>query len=409
MAKLNRLNALTVQRATKPGLLLDGGGLALQISKSGSKSWVFRYTLNKRTRMMGLGPITTVTLIEARDKAAEYRKQLQSGVDPLEAKNDRRQKKDLESLKLITFDECAHSYIESHKSGWKHQKHAVQWRASLKNYASPIIGHLPVQSIDTKLVMAVLQPIWHSKTETASRVRSRMELILAWAKVRGYRDGESPAQWRNHLDKLLPAPNKVSKPKHFAALDFNKINEFISSLRKHNGVTPLALEFIILTASRSTEARLATWQEINFEESLWILPPIRMKAGVEHRVPLSHRAIEILKELKATSQNQYVFPNQTSGKPLSDMAILQLARRTGYNVTVHGFRSAFRDWASEKTSHSSEVCEAALAHTNRNKTESAYRRGDLLLKRRALMNDWAKYCGAPTGNGASVIERLKLF
>ncbi len=345
MAKLNRLNSLSIQRAKEPGLHLDGGGLGLQISKSGSKSWVYRYTINKRTRTMGLGALELVSLAEAREVATDCRKQLRDGLDPIDVRINSRQTKAIETLKAFSFDQCAQAYIDSHRPSWRNQKHGDQWTNTIRTYASPIIGNLPIQAIDTTLVMQVLEPIWSTKNETASRIRSRLELVLAWAKVRGYRSGENPALWRNHLDKLLPARSRVQKVKHFAALPFDEISIFMKALKDMDGISPRALEFLILTATRTSETLLACWQEFNLDECLWTIPGERMKAGVEHRVPLSARAIEILKGMREKSEGTFVFPGGRMGRPLSNVALLKVLERMGQEVTGHGFRSTFRDWA----------------------------------------------------------------
>lgn len=389
---MGKLNTFTVQRAIKPGLIGDGNGLYLQVSVGGSKSWIFRFTLHKRPRMMGLGSCDLLTLAEARMKANDCRKLLLDGKDPIESRiNDDAQKRQ-QAIRSITFDDCALKYIESHRASWRNVKHGDQWTNTLKTYASPVIGNLPIQMVNTSMVMQILEPIWSTKNETASRVRSRIELILAWAKVRGYRDGENPALWRNHLDKLLPARSRIAKVKHFAALSFEDISKFNRELRSNHGVSFRALEFLILTATRTSETLLATWKEFNFDESLWIIPGNRMKAGVEHRVPLSAPAVKILLEMQSISESEYVFPGGRRGRPLSNVALLKVIQKLGYEITGHGFRSTFRDWASERTNYPREVCEQALAHSIQDKVESAYRRGDLLLKRRALMNDWASYC-----------------
>ncbi len=404
MAKLNRLNALSVQRATRPGLLMDGGGLGLQISREGSKSWIFRFSLNKKTRTMGLGPINTISLASARELAFECRKQVKSGIDPIEARQRSRANSVAENLKIITFDQCAEAYISAHRVSWRNIKHGDQWTNTLKTYASPVIGRLPVQVVDTSLVMRILEPIWSTKNETASRVRSRIELVLAWATVRGYRSGQNPAIWRNHLDKLLPARARVQKVRHFAALPFEEIGEFMAKLRKEDGTGARALEFMILTASRTSETLKARMQEFNFDESIWTIPSERMKTGVEHRVPLSPRALAIALEMRAQVEGEFLFSGARKKRPLSNMALLKVIRRIGYKVTGHGFRSTFRDWAAERTNFSHEVCEQALAHTIRNKVESAYRRGDLLLKRQVLMTEWAKYCETSQQNVAQIIS-----
>ncbi len=393
---MGKLNSLTVQRSTKPGLLSDGEGLYLRIKSGGSKGWIFRYSIDKRPRSMGLGSIDLVSLSEARLKVYECRKLLLEGRDPIEARILDHAKKSADSAKAITFDECASKYIESQSSSWKNAKHAQQWSNTLQTYASPLVGNLSVSSVDTTLVMQILEPIWAAKNETASRVRSRLELVLAWATVRGYRSGENPATWRNHLDKLLPKRSRIQKVKHHTALPFDEIGGFIAKLRVREGVAAKALEFLILTATRTSETLNAEWTEIRLDEKLWIIPATRMKGGIEHRIPLSQRAIEILRSMQKTGERNYIFPGACANRPLSNVALLKVLERMKVDVVTHGFRSTFRDWASERTTFPREVCEQALAHTLRDKVESAYRRGDLLLKRTALMSEWAKYCDSGT-------------
>ncbi len=382
-----------------PGLFGDGGGLYLQVSKSCTKSWLFRFRLNGRSREMGLGSVAVVSPAEARLKAHECRKLLANGIDPVESRKSEAKRRCLEASRAMTFDECAAAYIDSQRAAWRCPKHTSQWINTLNTYASPIIGKMPVRAIDNALVMEILLPIWATKNETASRVRSRLELILAWATVRGYRDGVNPAIWRNQLDKQLPPRSRVQKVRHFAALPFEDIGSFISELQGREGTAARALEFMILTATRTGETLGARWSEFNFGQSLWIIPGERMKAGVEHRVPLSARAIEIIKQMECDEEGEFIFPGGRRGRPLSNVAMLKVIERMGFQVTGHGFRSTFRDWAAERTNFPREVCEQALAHTIQDKVESAYRRTDLLLKRRVLMNAWAEYCRQPLRAG----------
>ena len=294
---------------------------------------------------------------------------------------------DIAAAKLITFDEAARQFIESHQAGWKSDKHAGQWQATLSTYASPVFGKLPVRAVDTGLVMRVLKPLWSTKTETATRVRGRIEAVLSWAKVYGYREGENPAQWRGHLDHLLPKRSKVAEVEHHAALAYDALPDFMRDLRERDGVAALALEFTILTASRTSETLNATWAE--FDNALWIVPAERMKGGREHRVPLCERAIAIVREMETVKRGDYVFPGARRGRPLSNMAMTLALRRMGRgDLTVHGFRSTFRTWSAERTNYPREVVEAALAHVIGDKTEAAYQRGDLLEKRRRLMDAW---------------------
>jgi integrase len=319
-------------------------------------------------------------------------------LDPIDARKVERAQRALEAAKTLTFREAAAKYIASHQAGWKNPKHALLWKNTLATYAEPVMGDLSVQAIDTGLVLRVLEPIWRTKPETASRVRGRIEAILDWAKVRGLRQGENPTQWRGHLEHILPAKLKVRRVKHHAALPYAELPNFMATLRAQEGTGARALEFTILTVARTCETLGATWNEVNASERLWAVPPERMKAGKEHRVPLSARALAILNEAKSarTSESRFVFPGGRRGKPLSNMAMTTVLRRmVRDDVTVHGFRSTFRDWAAERTNFPSEVLEMALAHAVSDKVEAAYRRGDLLAKRHLLMAQWETYCTTP--------------
>ena len=405
---INKLSAVAVQKAKEPGYYGDGGGLWLQISKLGGKSWVFRFTLHGKAREMGLGPLRTISLAEARAKALQYRKAVADGRDPIEERRAEKARSKLETVKTKTFAECAKTYIEAHRAGWKNEKHAKQWTSTLETYAFPDLGPLPVAAIDTGLVLKVLEPIWYEKTETASRLRSRMEAILEWARVRGYRQGDNPARW-NGLKTQLPARNKVQAVKHHAALPYKEIAAFMAELRDRNGFSARALEFSILTASRSGEVRGATWQEIDLQARIWTIPGNRMKAGKEHRVPLSEPSVKLLEALRRVEGSDYLFPSIKGGQ-LSDMALTKVLRdmKRG-DVTQHGFRSTFRDWAGETTAYPREVIEHALAHKLKDKAEAAYQRGDMLMKRARLMADWALYCGTiqqVSGNVVAINTRV---
>lgn len=392
IVKINKLSVLKITSIKKPGYYNDGGGLWLQISKLGGKSWVFRYTLHKKRREMGLGSVQTVSLAEARDKTLLCRKAVHEGRDPIEEQKAMKQQAIINKSNNKSFAECATNYIDAHQSGWKNKKHVKQWQSTLSHYALPIIGKLPVLSIDTKRVSEVLEPIWHNKTETASRLRGRIEAILDWATVRGYRHGENPARWKGHLDKIFPAKNKVKKVKHFAALPYKDLASFMAMLKKREGISARALEFSILTATRSCEVRGATWLEIDLESKTWTIPAERMKAGKEHRIPLSDEAITLIKNISQLSNSKYIFPAPRNGQ-LSDMSLTGTLRRMNFgHITQHGFRSTFRDWAGETTHYSREVIEHALAHQLADKAEAAYQRGDLLEKRSKLMADWAQFC-----------------
>lgn len=393
---IERLTAAAVSRAKEPGYYPDGGGLYLQVSASATKSWIFRYSRAGRERQMGLGALHTVSLAQAREQARTCRATLQAGGDPLENRKAEQQANALERAKAITFDDCASSYIATHRSGWKSAKHAAQWESTIATYASPIIGALPVASVDTALVVKVLQPIWQDKTETATRLRSRIENILDWATVSHYRTGDNPARWRGHLENLLADPNKVAKVAHHAALPWQEVGAFMAELRHREGVAARAVEFCILTAARSGETRGARWSEIDLDAAVWTVPAERMKAGREHRVPLSTAAVELLKAMPDVGE--HIFPGQRGDAPLSDMSLTAVLRRMDRSdITVHGFRSTFRDWCAESVANSfpREVCEHALAHSLPDKVEAAYRRGDLIEKRKVLMQVWADYCAKP--------------
>lgn len=355
---------------------------------------------------MGLGATHTINLAEARDLALERRQQLQRGVDPLGEREAARLAAKLEAAKAMTFDQCASAYIEAHRAGWKNAKHASQWENTIATYASPIIGKLPVAAIDTPLVMKVIEPIWQTKTETASRLRGRIEQVLDWATVRELRQGDNPARLRGHLDHLL-AKRLASARGHHAALPFIEIGGFMGELRKQEGVAAKALEFAILTAARTGEVIGARWEEFDLTAGVWTIPAERMKAKKEHRVPLSARALEIIGD--QGEPGDFVFSGRRAGQPLSNMALMMTLRRMGRaDLTAHGFRSTFRDWAGEITAYPREVIEHALAHQLKDKAEAAYARGSLFEKRRRLMTDWAGYCDRPSASAATVTPiRLK--
>ncbi len=396
---IEKLSALAVSRATKPGYYSDGAGLYLQVSKAGTKSWIFRFTLTGKQREMGLGALHTVSLAEARGKAKACRQSLLDGIDPLEAKNTAKTIEALERAKEKSFDQCAAAYIAAHRGSWKSSKHAAQWESTIATYASPIIGAISVAMVDTALVVKVLEPIWQKKTETATRLRGRIESILDWATTSKFRTGENPARWRGHLDNLLADPGKVAQVVHHPALPWADLPQFIARLRAASGTAARGVEFAILTAARSGEVRGARWEEIDLEGAMWTVPAERMKAGREHRVPLSTPAANLLAALPRS--DGFVFPGQREGRPLSDMSFTAVLRRMERSdITIHGFRSTFRDWSAESAANSfpREVCEHALAHSLPDKVEAAYRRGDLIEKRKVLMQVWAEFC-----NGAQVL------
>jgi integrase len=398
---IHRLSSARV-RTAKPGWHCDGAGLYLQVSKSESghvrRSWVFRF--NKR--WMGLGSLDTVSLSEARQKATECRQQRLNGLDPIATRNASRVAAELAAAKETTFDQCRDAYIAAHRAGWRNPKHRQQWTNTLATYATPMFGKLSVQAIDVGLVIRVLEPIWATKPETASRVRGRIEAVLDWATARGFRQGENPARWRGHLDKLLPARAKVRKVKHHPALPYADISTFTTALRERDAVAARALEFAILTAARTGEVIGATWDEIDWKTGTWTVSADRMKSGREHRVALSTAAIAVLKRMAEVRNGDQIFPGDRRDR-LSNMAMEMLLRRMAReDITVHGFRSTFRDWAAERTDFPREVAEMALAHAVGNKVEAAYRRGDLFEKRRRLMDAWAEYCSKASATGLMV-------
>jgi integrase len=338
---------------------------------------------------------------------AQCRRLVAAGIDPIKARNDERQAALIEAAKAITFEQCGQAFIAGHEAGWQHGKHRQQWRNTLKTYAYPVFGALPVGAVDTSLVMKVLEPIWAAKPETAGRVRGRIERVLDWAKVRGYRDGENPARLRGHLDNLLPKKSKLHKVKHHAALPYKDIGTFMATLREETSISAQALTLLILTATRTSETLEATWDEIKLDERVWIIPAKRMKADREHRVPLATRTVAILKQMAEIRTGDFFFAGTKQGRPLSNMTLAMLLRRMGYgHITAHGFRSSFRDWAAERTSFPREVAEMALAHKIPDAVEAAYRRGDLFEKRRRLMDAWSEFCaGKPATTEVVPLKR----
>jgi integrase len=409
------LGALAVSRLTAPGLHFVGGvpGLALQVLPSGARSWLLRVLVGTKRREMGLGGYPGVTLAQAREAAALARAKIRQGIDPIEEAAKARQLLRLAQANAVTFERAASSYIEIHEPAWSNQKHAQQWRNSLSTHAYPKIGAMLVRDIETVHVMDVLEPLWRTKTETATRLRSRIEAVLDWATTKGYRDGLNPARWKGHIENLLPAPSKIAKEKHHPALAVKDASAFVQALRQLDGVGARALEFGILTAARSGEIRGATWGEIDLEAAEWTIPAERMKMKSAHRVPLAARALELLRALRVVRETGEPLPPPARGElvfkgmrgsELSDATLnAVIARmnkgesprwvdaRDGRPVVQHGFRSTFRDWVAELTNYPNEVAEMALAHTIGSKVESAYRRGDLFEKRRNMMNDWAAF------------------
>jgi integrase len=400
--KATGLTAAKVRTAL-PGRYGDGGGLYLLVRPGGGRFWLYRYVINGRMREMGLGSAAgrdAVTLANARTKARTLWESVRAGRDPLDDREAEAAAKKAAALAAVarakTFKDVAMAYIEANEAGWRNAKHRAQWASTLEAYAYPQMGELAVGDIDTGHVMSVLEPIWRTKTETASRLRGRIEAVLDYAKARGWRTGENPARWRGHVANMLPNKSKVQPVDHHAALPWREIGGFVATLRTENGLAAQALLLTILTAGRSSEVLEARWSEIDLTEAIWTIPGSRMKAGREHRVPLSDAAMAVLRgllPLRDTEAGNWVFPGARKGRPLSNMAMeMTLRRMNRGDLTVHGFRSTFRDWTSETTGYPREVAEAALAHTLGDKTEAAYRRGDLFDKRRRLMDDWAAFC-----------------
>lgn len=395
--KAKELTSIEVRRLARPGRWSVGGvdGLALQITDTGARSWVLRLTTGGRQREMGLGSFPTITLAAARDEARRQRALFKSGNDPIALRRAIESAAAAKRAAQKSFAEVAEQYIASHEKSWKNAKHQAQWTATLRTYAEPVIGKLLVGDIRPAHVISVLEPIWTTKTETATRVRSRIEIVLDYAAAHGFREGPNPARWRGNIDAALPKASKVARVRHHAALDVKDVPSFMKQLRAQEGMGARALEFAVLTAARSGEVRGATWSEMDLEGELWTVPAARMKSGREHRVPLSKPAVKLLSALPGDRLREaHVFPG-TKGS-LSDMSLTAVLRRMKVSATAHGFRSTFRDWVSEHTEYSGEVAEMALSHAIGDKVEAAYRRGDLLAKRVALMNEWASFlAGAP--------------
>jgi integrase len=390
--KAKEMGALAVSRIDRRGANFVGGvaGLAINVTSTGNKSWIFRYQRGGRRRDLGLGGYPDVTLAAAREAARQARALLAQGIDPIEDARRKRSALLAQRATTVTFAEAAESYVKAHEAGWRNAKHAQQWRNTIAKYANPVLGKLFVGDVTAAHVLSVLEPIWSDKTETASRLRNRIELILASATARGQRTGPNPAAWKGHLDKLLPPPSRVARTRHHPALPYAEAPAFMARLREQPGAGARALEFAILTAARSGEVRGARWEEFDEEAATWVVPASRMKAGREHRVPLSPAAVQVLRAQREVATSDWVFPGLKEG-PLSDMTLSAVLRRMGVPAVPHGFRSTFRDWCAEQTHYPNEVAEMALAHTVADKVEAAYRRGDLLDKRRQLMGDWASF------------------
>jgi integrase len=398
LREVGKLTALRVSKIGEPGRYGDGGGLWLQVSPLGTKAWIFRYKFLGRQTHMGLGPLADISLADARARARAARVALLDGIDPLAEKRQRRATARSEAAKLITFKAAAEQFIAAHKAGWKNEKHAAQWPSSFEAYAYPVIDEVSVAAIDTALVLKILEPIWQTKTETAARLRGRIEAVLDWARARHYRDGDNPARWKGHLDHLLPSKAKLRRVQHQPALPFIDVPSFMAQLRGIEAVSARALELTILTAVRTGAATGANWSEIDLVNNVWTIPGARagtkLRQG-EHRVPLSKRAVEILRDVPREKGNEHVFIGGKKGKGLTNMAMLGLLQRRHPDLTVHGFRSTFKDWASETTNFPDIVSEMALAHVIKDEVQAAYRRGELMEKRRRLMQAWDGYCARP--------------
>lgn len=397
------LPAAKVHRLRKRGLHPVGGvpGLALRVKETGARSWVLRVMAGGRRREYGLGGFPAVTLEQARERARDAAELLRQGVDPAEHRRAASDRLRSAEAKRVTFKSAAEQFIERKRQEFRNEKHGAQWESTLETYAYPVIGSLPVDQVELGHVKKILDPIWMEKTETATRLRGRIESVLAYATASGYREGDNPARWRGNLDAVMPKPRKISKVQHHRALPIDELPAFMVKLAEREGTAARALEFVILTAARSGEVRGATWDEIDLEAETWTVPGDRMKAGKEHVVPLSDPAVRLLKRLPRMKGSNYVFAAPRGG-PLSDMSISAVCRRMEVDAVPHGFRSTFRDWCAERTNYPREVAEKALAHVIPNAVEAAYRRGDLIEKRRRLMREWARFCLTPTKPGKVV-------
>ncbi|OTP69746.1 tyrosine-type recombinase/integrase [Caballeronia sordidicola] len=389
------LGALAVSRLSQPGLHTVGrvAGLALQVTATGARSWIFRTMVGGKRREMGLGAYPAVSLKDAHLKAQSMRNEIESGVDPVLARKEAASRLRASQTAEIDFAEAAKRYIAAHSHEWKNAKHGEQWKNTLTTYAYPLIGKMMVRHINREHVLEILEPIWAAKTETASRVRGRIESVLDWSRVKGFRSGDNPASWRGNLDHLLSKPSKTKTVRNHPALPLDQMGDFIFTLRAAKTTAARCLEFAILTAARSGETRGATWTEIDLVHGVWSIPADRMKVSKEHRVPLSNAALHLLKAMPRLKDCDYVFPTP-AGKMLSDMTLLAILRRAKLDATPHGFRSTFRDWAGEKTNYPRELAEVALAHVKGDSTEAAYWRGDVLERRRQMMSDWADFIGS---------------
>jgi integrase len=399
--KTHMLSVKRIAKLTEPGRYLDGQGLLLQITPTGVKSWIFRYAgRDGREHFAGLGALHTVTLEEARERARKARLQLLDGIDPLEARKAAKAARALEAAKTVTFEEAATKYYEAHEAKWS-KKHRQAYTGGMRDHVLPKIGKLAVDAIDTGQVLRCIEPIWQTKGVTANRIRGRIEAVLNWATVRGYRTGDNPARWTGYLDQTLPAPAEIKKVENHPALPYAELPAFMAELASREGIAARALAFAILTAARTGEVIGATWDEIDLQAKLWTIPAARMKADKEHRIPLSDAVLEILAALPRDSN--WVFVGVAPGAAISSIAMYRVLRRVRDDVNVHGFRSTFSTWAHEQTGHSNHVIEMSLAHAIGNAVEKAYQRGDLFDKRRKLMNDWARFATTPAATGDNIV------
>jgi integrase len=397
------LSVKKIAKLNEPGRYFDKDNLYLQVRSKTNKSWLLRYTLDGHERWCGLGPLRTFDLNDARDRARKYRQMLCDGIDPIEYKKERRAARKEEEGKLKLFEEATEGYFEQHKGKWKNVKHRKQFERSMAKYVLPKIGRLSVAAIDTGQVLRCIEPIWQSIPITAGRIRNQIEHVLDWAKVRGYRKGDNPARWQGHLENLLPSPRELNGVTHYAALPFDELPAFMEKLGEQQNIAARALELLILTATRAGEVCGAKWVEINLRDRTWTVPASRMKAKKEHKVPLSDQAVEILRHLPKEEGNPHIFIGAVKGGKLNDLVLRRLLKSMGVKVTVHGFRSSFRDWAAERTNYPNHVAEQALAHTIGDAVERAYRRGNLFDKRIRLMADWARFCSTPVADTGNVV------
>jgi integrase len=398
------LSARRVESLRKPGMTADGAGLYFRVTPTGGRSWIFRYMLDGKRHDLGLGSYATVTLADARERALSARRQLVDKIDPIAEKARAALERKKRVATVMTFAQCAEAYVAAHRASWRNPRETAQWSASLRDYIHPVLGELPVEAVDVALVMKILDPLWSTKNETGTRVRSRIEVVLDWAAARGYRQADNPARWRGHLENLLPKPSRVQRVVHHAALPYERVPDVIAQLRLLDGIGARALEFLILTAGRLGEVIGARWSEINLGNRVWILPGERMKSGREHRVPLSNGAAAIIEKMQAIRLDDSLFPSTKPGAKISYLPLsLALKKACPEKVTMHGFRSSFREWCAEQTAFPAEVAELALAHQVGTKVEQAYMRSDLFQKRRQLAEAWARYCDTPVASDPVVV------